>query len=231
MDAGETAGANVRRAQWWLQGAPPGSLLALLLAAPSSVSPPAALAQPAALVKDIATSGVNAPPFPFFGTRFVELGGALFFFADDGVHGRELWRSDGAEGGTWMVRDICPGQCVGCPIPELFVHGGAVYFSAQDGVHGGELWRSDGTSEGTALVADVFPGGASSNPAWFTSLGDQLLFATRGEEGSELWRTDGSAAGTALILDIHPSGSSAPGSFVVWKSAAPTAPATTRPWP
>ena len=33
----------------------------------------------------------------------------LYFFADDGVHGYELWCTDGTEAGTQMVQDINPG--------------------------------------------------------------------------------------------------------------------------
>ena len=32
----------------------------------------------------------------------------LFFSADDGIHGNELWSSDGTADGTAMVKDINP---------------------------------------------------------------------------------------------------------------------------
>ena len=38
------------------------------------------------------------------------VGGTLFFAANDGTHGVELWRSDGTAGGTQMVKDINPGS-------------------------------------------------------------------------------------------------------------------------
>ena len=38
------------------------------------------------------------------------VGGVLFFTGDDGMSGRELWRSDGTEAGTVRVKDINPGR-------------------------------------------------------------------------------------------------------------------------
>ncbi len=84
--------------------------------------------------------------------------GRLYFYFDDGIHGLELWASDGTASGTGMVRDICPGACGAVWFSSylaLAATPDAVFFAANDGVHGLELWRTDGTATGTRLVRDI----------------------------------------------------------------------------
>ena len=38
------------------------------------------------------------------------VGGTLFFTANDGINGTELWKSDGTAAGTVLVKDINPGS-------------------------------------------------------------------------------------------------------------------------
>ena len=89
---------------------------------------------------------------------FVDVGGRLFFTAGDGVHGRELWTSDGTKAGTVLVKDIKPGTASGSFPYSLTAVGGRLFFTADDGMHGQELWTSDGTRAGTVLVKDITPG-------------------------------------------------------------------------
>ena len=130
-------------------------------------------------------------------------GDYLYFQADDGTTGRELWRSNGTT--TTRVFDINTGSGDGSPT-NFAVFGDHLYFQADDGTTGGELWRTDGTT--TTLVKDIWSGSDgsdpnSSDPNYFAVLGDYLYFQAQDEMGMELWRTDGTTLGTTLVKDIN----------------------------
>jgi ELWxxDGT repeat protein len=140
-------------------------------------------------------------PFGWGPWELTNLGGTLFFSADDGIHGVELLRSDGTEPGA-LVADVRPGERGSGPAP-IAAAGGNLYFAANDGIHGRELWRSDGTDAGTELVSDVQPGEEGSEPSRLIGAGGELFFtATDDIHGRELWRSDGTEAGTKLVRDI-----------------------------
>lgn len=151
-----------------------------------------------------------------FPTNFVELNNKLYFTADDGKSGNELFVTDGTAEGTKLAVDITPGADENGNIQtsypsNLVEFNGKLYFSANDGVHGNELFVSDGTAEGTQLVADINPGennyGYSNNssPGSFVEFNDKLYFsATDDVYGNELFVTDGTTEGTQLVADINP---------------------------
>lgn len=166
-----------------------------------------------ALLKDINTTmaGANSAPgnFAYPGT-----GSTVYFTADDGVNGSELWKSDGTAAGTVLVKDITSGAA-GTSFSRLTVLGGKIYFAAYSSTAGTELWQSDGTNAGTIVLKDINSGINSSAPQNLTVCGSYIYFsADDGTNGRELWRTDGTAAGTVMVSNIAAgSSSSNPANF------------------
>src|SRR5205085_2569894 len=138
-----------------------------------------------------------------------------YFAANDGVHGRELWKSDGTTAGTRLVKNVATGS--GSDPQYLARAGDTVYFTAADGPHGRELWKTDGTATGTVLVEavthgptgtwmvkDVRAGAAGSAIRVLTVSDGVLYFAARdASHGEELWKSDGTRAGTVLVKDVN----------------------------
>jgi ELWxxDGT repeat protein len=131
--------------------------------------------------------------------NLVNVDGTLFFNANDGSHGRELWKSDGTLAGTVLVKDIQAGSADGAVSGSrtAVAVGNSLFFVANDRASGAELWKSEGTGAGTVLVADVNAGATGSSPQQLTNVNGTLFFtADNGVNGRELWKSDGTSAGT-----------------------------------
>jgi len=139
----------------------------------------------AIILPDIFSTGVNGN----YHTH--SFNGKIFFAANDGTHGIELWITDGTSGGTSMVKDINPGAD-----SSLFTSNGefgsswfytstAFYFAANDGTHGNELWKTDGTGANTSLVEDLNTGSGGSDPFMFMYLNNHIyLTADNGDNAN-----------------------------------------------
>ncbi len=166
-----------------------------------------ASAQTPVLVKDINPG--SGTGFPTLNQFTAALNDIAYFMGDDGVHGGELWRSDGTDVGTYMLKDIWPGETGSIPI-RLTVLDGKLLFFANDGTHGDELWISDGTEVGTVLVKDINPGaGHAIRRNYLPQQRDYKVFASAlffaadsGGSYSQLWHSDGTEAGTALVKNV-----------------------------
>ncbi|MBM3290362.1 MAG: hypothetical protein FJY92_09445, partial [Candidatus Hydrogenedentes bacterium] len=90
-------------------------------------------------------------------------GDFVYFSADDGTHGRELWAAD-LSAICRMVADIQPGP-VGSG-PEFFSPLGdrALMFCAKTEASGKEPWVVDDMAGTVRMLADLFPGTKGSDP-------------------------------------------------------------------
>jgi ELWxxDGT repeat protein len=171
------------------------------------------------LVKDIDPT-LPLPPPPVYQLllsifpSFFKFQNELYFTGNNGDDGFELWKTNGTEAGTVMVKDINPGPDGGSPSVGLAVtKGSKFYFSATTADEGTELWESNGTEAGTVLLKDIatgpqesaevvllpnFAGGGLFQGSKF------FLLATTPATGIEYFISDGTEGGTTLLKDINP---------------------------
>lgn len=153
----------------------------------------------------------------FFATY--ALNGKLLFMANDGVHGEEIWATDGTEAGTFLLKDI---NTVGdFPFIYLFAGvqvGNRLIFTAYQLGTGAELWETDGTTAGTKIFKEILPGMDGGTPMllpFYTFNGSTIqqklyqdkwfffLFGLPNEGGVELWKSDGTDAGTVKVKTLR----------------------------
>ncbi len=149
------------------------------------------------LIKDIRPGAVSG--LVSYSSSLTNLNGTLYFYANDGTSGIELWKSDGTTAGTVLVKDIRPG--IGSSIdgrPMLNLNG-TLYFSATDGTNGFELWKSDGTAAGTSIVKDIRSGITGSYARYLTNVNGTIYFRANDGSADGLWKSNGTAAGTVLV--------------------------------
>lgn len=120
---------------------------------------------------------------------FTAFKGKTYFYATDGIHGNELWWTDGDT--TGMVADIRAGGAHGVtPDSKMCVFKDKLYFSADDSLLGRELFEYDGFFP-PRVAADIAPGSADGSPDNFM-VSDGLLYfiANHGTQGRQIWAYD-----------------------------------------
>jgi trimeric autotransporter adhesin len=168
------------------------------------------------LVADLETTPTQQSSWP---AHYLELEGITYFAASDPLHGRELWRTDGTEEGTWMVADVCPGACDGLgqvtgpwggymPSPLLGATDKHLFFVASQGGNDAELWRTDGTQAGTQRLRRLRGVHPRHGVAPLGVVGSRFLFGVAGSPFIEggLWVSDGEPGGTRQLADGRPEG-------------------------
>ena len=154
------------------------------------------------MIKDIYT-GTSHSMSTLGGSNLVYFNSKVYFTAQDGQHGYELWCSDGTASGTKMVKDIEVGSISSTPSYYVIANN-KLFFIARTSTSGNEIWTTDGTEAGTKMVSDLNVGlasGASSlnmiaynNKVYFVGSTSTII-------SDELYSTDGNT--TSLVKDIN----------------------------
>ncbi len=153
------------------------------------------------LVKDINSNNSSIDS----GCFFKELNGVLLFTADSNLIGsgnyyQQLWRSDGTESGTYLLKIINPNYDTS--ISNSIILGSKMFFTSYVN-NSNDLWVTDGTEVGTKIVKKINPNGNSNVLHPFIFNNEIYFLASDGITGTELWKTDGTEIGTTQVLDFY----------------------------
>ena len=158
-------------------------------------------------LKDINPGTAHSDPM-YLGREFPVVNGIAYFVANDGVHGRQLWRSDGTEAGTTMVVET-PGNN-GVALMAATVNNRIFFLGDGNPV---TLYSTDGTAAGTVVVSNTLSVVGSVPPAVFQN---RICFGVNVQTAMyELFCSDGIAAGTEQVTDFAALGLSAWHPYVV----------------
>ncbi|MFL6197611.1 MAG: ELWxxDGT repeat protein [Thermoanaerobaculia bacterium] len=124
------------------------------------------------------------------------LGGRVWFVADDGAHGFELWSADMQPGSLRRASDF---QAPNPGITDFAKAGDRIVF-VEGGYSGSpKLWSSRRDFRSAAQLTGC-PGGCPEPIGPLASLdAHRLVFYGHDREGGGIWVTDGTAAGTRLL--------------------------------
>ncbi|MFO0039312.1 MAG: ELWxxDGT repeat protein [Synechococcaceae cyanobacterium] len=147
------------------------------------------------IVKDIAYSADYPSIASSFARDLTAVGNTLYFTADNGISGRELWKSDGTSAGTTLVADLTPGSN-SSDISNIKLVGNTLFFSL-----GADLWAMD-VSEDILLPTVSF----AAPPAAVTEDGPNSLAYT-------LSRTGSSSSPLTVSLSLGGSASASSGDY------------------
>jgi len=163
------------------------------------------------MVKDINENNDSATRGSGGGASYLTVvGDKLFFVSFDTFQGISLWKSDGTEAGTQMVKDSFVDENETNMVTryayrdnygDFTAVNNTLYFKFNDEVNGQEIWKSDGTESGTVMVKDMGSDDFSA-PSELRAMNGVLYFWFTDNAvpaNSGLYKTDGTSTGTVLV--------------------------------
>src|SRR5260221_8609651 len=119
----------------------------------------------------VLVADLNPGPGDSNPTDLTVFNGQVYFAANDGTHGTQLWKSNGAT--AVMVTGAPINPTGDANIGNLTVVGAKLFFTGNDGTHGGQLWVTDGATATQLIINSL--GGAGAG--WLTAMGSELFFS------------------------------------------------------
>lgn len=131
------------------------------------------------------------------------MNGKLYFTADNGFTGYELFVYDGTNT-PYLVQDVLLGAASSAPDDYASLNG-ILYFRARDNAFGYELYQYDPVTTMATRLTDLCAGPDSSLRGGIITFNNKIVFAAdSGIGNTELFQFDPVSGNTTLIADIYP---------------------------
>ena len=129
--------------------------------------------------------------------------GSVFFNGNAGTTGMELWKIDGTEAGTVLVKDIYAGTSTS-EILRFAALGNNIYFCPIYGSLNRRPWKSDGTTAGTVPITINANVSVYNDRSFITSANGKIYFFAEEGPTLDLYCYDGLT--TVKLLDCNANG-------------------------
>lgn len=162
-------------------------------------------AGPAKLISNVYALPATSSILPSFYKKPVcAAGGKLYFNANNGATGSELYSWTGNVGGVALAADISSGPGGSYP-DNLVTLNSDLYFSAGTAAHGMELWRFNTTAGTPERLTDMNIGKDSSITGNLITFSGKIFFTAKTPaDGNELFMYDPQLDTVFLAADINP---------------------------
>jgi ELWxxDGT repeat protein len=154
------------------------------------------------LIQDINPDAANADI-----DNLIEHNGMLYFSANNGTNGRELWIYDPTTNVASLLKNIRDdsNSIAGSSISNMTVHNNLIYFTAQETTSKNELWKTNGTEGGTVKVAVITENNKiGTDIDYLIDFNGELYFSANEENTSkELWSYNSSTQISRIVKDIR----------------------------
>ncbi|MGY4515050.1 hypothetical protein [Lysobacter sp. HA18] len=137
--------------------------------------------------------------FSSINSLMTEFNNTLYFQADDGTHGSELWRV--GNGAPSMVVDLVPGASGSAP-HSFAPYNGALFFAAHSSANHDALYMSNGSA--IAIAVDPMSAAQNVEITALTVYAGKLYFVRYADGVPSLWRYDGTSAQAVAAANAVP---------------------------
>lgn len=155
------------------------------------------------MVKDIFVNNTNPFRSASIHKIFNKVDGNVYFSANDGLNGTQLWKTNEIIGNTEMVKNINTVKNTDSFPDSLTKVNNTIYFTQDTSVNGGntQIWKTDGTASGTTQITSLPTGYLSQTELFYKD--DFIYFSLFTPAlGMELWKLNTIDDSYSLIADI-----------------------------